>query len=92
MSSVARWRRWGKTVTKFKPGDRVIADQVLNCHSKRRMPICEYCETGDSHLCAFGEQLGITGLPGAFAELVSIPEANVLCVAGRRVADQGRHH
>ncbi len=68
----------GKDVTKFKPGDRVIADQVLNCHSKRRTPVCEYCESGDSHMCAFGEQLGITGLPGGFAELVSVPEVNVL--------------
>ena len=24
----------GKDVTKFNPGDRVIADQVLNCHSQ----------------------------------------------------------
>jgi L-iditol 2-dehydrogenase len=68
----------GKEVRKFKPGDRVIADQLLNCHSKRRTPICEYCESGDSHLCAFGEQLGITGPPGAFAEFISIPEVNVL--------------
>ena len=68
----------GKDVGKFKPGDRVVADQLLNCLSKRRTAICEYCATGDSHLCAFGEQLGITGPPGAFAELVSIPEVNVL--------------
>jgi L-iditol 2-dehydrogenase len=68
----------GKDVTKFKPGDRVIADQVLNCHSKRRAPLCEYCETGDSHQCAYLDELGITGLPGAFAELLSIPETNVL--------------
>ena len=68
----------GKDVTKFKPGDRVIADQVLNCHSKRRSPLCEYCETGDSHQCAYLDELGITGLPGAFAELLSIPETNVL--------------
>ena len=68
----------GKDVTKFKPGDQVIADQVLNCHSKGRAPLCEYCETGDSHQCAFLEELGITGLPGAFAELLSLPETNVL--------------
>jgi L-iditol 2-dehydrogenase len=68
----------GKDVRKCKPGDRVIADQVLNCHSQGRAPVCEYCETGDSHQCAFGEELGITGLPGAFAELVSVPETNVL--------------
>lgn len=68
----------GKGVKKFKPGDRVIADQVLNCHSKNRAPLCEFCETGDSHQCAHLDELGITGLPGAFAELLSIPEANVL--------------
>jgi L-iditol 2-dehydrogenase len=70
----------GKDVTKCKPGDRVIADQVLNCHSKGRVPLCEYCETGDSHQCACLEELGITGPPGAFAELVSIPEPNVVVV------------
>jgi L-iditol 2-dehydrogenase len=68
----------GKDVKKCKPGDKVVADQVLNCHSKSRTPVCEYCETGDSHQCAFGEELGITGLPGAFAELVSVPEPNVV--------------
>lgn len=68
----------GKDVTKCKPGDRVIADQVLNCHSRARVPVCEYCETGDSHQCAYLQELGITGLPGAFADFVSIPEPNVV--------------
>ncbi len=68
----------GKDVTKFSPGDRVIADQVLNCHSKRRDPLCEYCGTGDSHQCAYLDEMGITGLPGAFADFVSLPEPNVL--------------
>lgn len=68
----------GKDVTKCKPGDRVVADQVLNCHSKNHSPICEYCETGDAHQCAFGEELGITGIPGAFAELVRVPETNIV--------------
>jgi threonine dehydrogenase-like Zn-dependent dehydrogenase len=72
----------GRDVRKFKPGDRVIADQVLNCHSKRRTPLCEYCETGDSHQCAYVDEMGITGLPGAFAELVSLPEPNVLKLPG----------
>lgn len=68
----------GKDVTKCKPGDKVIADQVLNCHSTARVPLCEYCETGDSHQCAYLRELGITGPPGAFSELVSIPETNVV--------------
>src|ERR1019366_2526013 len=79
----------GKEVTKFKPGDRVIADQVLNCHSQRRAPLCEYCETGDSHQCAFVEELGITGRPGAFAELISIPEPNVLLLSANVPLTQG---
>jgi threonine dehydrogenase-like Zn-dependent dehydrogenase len=68
----------GREVTKCKPGDRVIADQVLNCHSKARTPICEYCDSGDSHQCAYLQELGITGQPGAFAEFVGIPETNVV--------------
>jgi L-iditol 2-dehydrogenase len=72
--------RVGKDVTKCKPGDKVIADQVLNCHSEQRVPLCEYCETGDSHQCAYLQELGITGRPGAFAEMVSVPEPNVVVV------------
>jgi len=68
----------GKEVTKCTAGDKVIADQVLNCHSRARVPLCEYCETGDSHQCAYLQELGITGPPGAFADLVSIPETNVV--------------
>ena len=82
----------GKNVTKCKPGDKVIADQVLNCHSQGRAPLCEYCETGDSHQCAYLEELGITGRPGAFAELVSIPEPNVVAMPRGCVGDErGRH-
>jgi threonine dehydrogenase-like Zn-dependent dehydrogenase len=68
----------GKEVSRCKPGDKVIADQVLNCYSQARTPVCEYCETGDSHQCAYLQELGITGQPGAFADLVSIPEPNVV--------------
>jgi L-iditol 2-dehydrogenase len=67
----------------------VIADQVLNCHSKGRAPVCEYCETGDSHQCADLEELGITGPPGAFAELLSIPEPNVVVVPAGVSATKG---
>lgn len=79
----------GKEVTKCQVGDRVFADQVLNCYSKNRSPICEYCETGDAHQCAFGEELGVTGRPGAFAELVSIPEPNVLLLPAEVTSTQG---
>jgi len=68
----------GSDIRKCRPGDKVVVDQVLNCLSQGRVPVCEYCETGDSHQCAFGKELGITGVPGAFAELVSVPETNVV--------------
>jgi L-iditol 2-dehydrogenase len=70
----------GSGVRKCKPGDRVVVDQVLNCISQGRSAICEYCETGDSHQCEFGQELGITGLPGAFAEFVSVPEMNIIAL------------
>jgi L-iditol 2-dehydrogenase len=68
----------GAKVRKVKPGDRVVVDQVLNCISQGRSPICEFCETGDSHQCAFGKELGITGLPGAFQDYVTVPATNVV--------------
>ena len=68
----------GAKVTKCRRGDFVVVDQVLNCISQGRAPVCEYCETGDSHQCRFGKELGITGLPGAFADYVAVPESNIL--------------
>jgi L-iditol 2-dehydrogenase len=68
----------GSQVRRCQPGDRVIVDQVLNCISQHRTPICEYCESGDSHQCQMGQELGITGIPGAFADYVVVPEANVV--------------
>ena len=68
----------GSKATKVLPGDRVVVDQVLNCRSQGRSPVCEYCETGDSHACEFGRELGVTGLQGAFAEYVAVPETNVV--------------
>jgi|SRR5579875_1128961 len=68
----------GSQVRRCKPGDHVVVDQVLSCRSQARSPVCEYCESGDSHQCEFGQELGITGLPGAFAEFIRVPEANTV--------------
>jgi threonine dehydrogenase-like Zn-dependent dehydrogenase len=68
----------GGKVEQCKRGDRVVVDQVLNCVSQARSPICEYCESGDSHQCEFGQELGITGVPGAFAEFICVPAVNVV--------------
>ncbi|MBK8058844.1 MAG: alcohol dehydrogenase catalytic domain-containing protein [Gemmatimonadetes bacterium] len=41
--------------------------------SEGRDPRCEYCLTGDSHQCESYREHGITGLPGGFAEYVTVP-------------------
>jgi threonine dehydrogenase-like Zn-dependent dehydrogenase len=70
----------GTGVVDLAVGDRVIADQGRNCVSAGRLPLCEYCATGDSHQCAQYAEHGITGLPGALAECITLPAANALKV------------
>ena len=64
--------------TSARPGDRVIVDQGRNCVSAGRAPLCEYCNSGDSHQCEFYREHGITGLPGGMAEYVSVPAVNTV--------------
>lgn len=68
----------GRDVVDLRPGDRVIIDQGRNCVSEHRSPLCEYCTTGDSHQCAQYREHGITGLPGGFAEYLTIPSVNAV--------------
>lgn len=68
----------GRDVADLHPGDRVIVDQGRNCVSEHREPLCEYCVTGDSHQCELYREHGITGLPGGFAEYVTIPAVNAV--------------
>jgi L-iditol 2-dehydrogenase len=68
----------GSEVHDLKPGDRVVVDQGLNCRSTERQPLCEYCETGDSHQCAYYREHGITGLPGGLAEFIAVPATNAV--------------
>jgi threonine dehydrogenase-like Zn-dependent dehydrogenase len=69
--------RVGSMVGDLRPGDAVIVDQGRNCVSEGR-PLCEYCSTGDSHQCAQYGEHGITGLPGALAEFITVPAANAI--------------
>ena len=69
----------GARVGDLKAGDRVVVDQGRNCVSHGH-PLCEYCATGDSHQCAHYGEHGITGLPGALAELVTVPAVNAIRV------------
>lgn len=68
----------GREVRGLRPGSKVVLDQGLSCKSARRETSCEYCATGDSHQCEFYREHGITGLPGGFAELISIPAVNAV--------------
>jgi L-iditol 2-dehydrogenase len=68
----------GASVRRCKVGDLVAVDQFLSCVSLGRPARCEYCESGNTHQCEFGQELGITGPPGAFSQFVRVPETNVL--------------
>jgi L-iditol 2-dehydrogenase len=70
----------GPEVGDLHEGDRVVVDQGLNCVSRRREALCEYCATGDSHQCELYGELGITGLPGGLAEYLAVPAVNVVRV------------
>ena len=67
----------GSGVGDLRPGDVVIVDQGRNCVSGGR-PLCEYCATGDSHQCEQYGEHGITGLPGALADCVTVPAVNAI--------------
>jgi L-iditol 2-dehydrogenase len=78
----------GSEVSDLKVGDHVVIDQGLNCVSLRRLPLCVYCQTGDSHQCEFYAEHGITGLPGGLADFIAVPAVNAVPFpAGLDVAD-----
>jgi L-iditol 2-dehydrogenase len=68
----------GSAVDDLREGDRVVVDQGLNCVSRRREILCEYCRTENSHQCEFYREHGITGLPGGLAEFIAVPAVNAI--------------
>ena len=70
----------GGEVRDLEIGDHVVIDQGLNCVSMGRTPVCEYCQTGDSHQCEFYREHGITGLPGGLAEFIAVPSVNAVAI------------
>jgi L-iditol 2-dehydrogenase len=70
----------GANVKDLSVGDRVVVDQGLNCVSRRREILCEYCQTENSHQCEFYREHGITGLPGGLAEFIAVPGVNAVKV------------
>jgi L-iditol 2-dehydrogenase len=61
----------GEAVTNFKAGDRVIVDPQWTCGE------CDYCRAGDINLCPSKKVLGTVPWPGAFGELIVVPEQAV---------------
>lgn len=72
----------GSAITDLREGDRVVVDQGLNCVSRRREVLCEYCRTENSHQCEFYREHGITGLPGGLAEFIAVPGVNAVKING----------
>lgn len=70
----------GSEVKDLKIGDRVIADQGINCSSRglSRNQWCEYCATDCSHQCLQYDELGLTGKQGALAEFIALPATNAI--------------
>ena len=78
----------GTGVSGVAVGDRVIIDQGRTCVSDALVPVCEYCVSGDSHQCEHYRELGITGLPGGFAEYVTVPATNAVPLQSTLPAEQ----
>src|ERR1044072_5458012 len=68
----------GGAVSDLREGDRVVIDQGLNCVTRRREVLCEYCRTDNSHQCEFYREHGITGLSGGLAEFIAVPAVNAI--------------
>jgi threonine dehydrogenase-like Zn-dependent dehydrogenase len=68
----------GRDVRNLVAGERVIIDQGRTCISEHRTPVCEFCTSGDSHQCEDYREHGITGLPGGFAEFVTVSALNAV--------------
>jgi len=71
----------GAGVRDVRVGDLVALDQGVNCVSRGRAPLCEYCASGDSHQCELYAEHGITGRPGGLAEFIVVPAVNAIGLA-----------
>jgi len=73
----------GPGVTRFKPGDRVVVDPQWTCGK------CEYCLRGDINLCPSKKVLGTQAWPGAFGEIIRVPEETVFLLPENLSYTQG---
>jgi L-iditol 2-dehydrogenase len=73
----------GPSVTRFKPGDRVVVDPQWTCGQ------CEYCLRGDINMCPSKKVLGTQVWPGAFGEYFTAPEETVFALPATLSYAQG---
>lgn len=62
----------GQVLTGQMAGKRVTIDPLVTCGH------CRFCQDGRSHLCRSRQIISMPPRPGAFAELVRIPESNLV--------------
>ncbi len=64
----------GHLVNGPRTGERVTINPLITCGR------CRYCQEGRSHLCRSRQIISMPPRPGAFAELVRIPERNLVII------------
>jgi L-iditol 2-dehydrogenase len=62
----------GRIATGPRAGRRVTINPLVTCAT------CDFCLSGRAHLCRGRQIISMMPRPGAFAELVRIPEANIV--------------
>src|SRR5690349_123687 len=62
----------GRVMTGPRAGKRVTINPLVTCGA------CEYCESDREHLCPSRQILSMPPRPGAFAEIVRVPERNLV--------------
>ena len=74
----------GKYVTRFKPGDRVIADTGISCG------ICDTCREGNYLACKQMKAVGtINAQDGAYAQYAVMPERHLYMLPDNISFEQG---
>jgi 2-desacetyl-2-hydroxyethyl bacteriochlorophyllide A dehydrogenase len=63
----------GADVVGFKPGDRVVVDPIISCHS------CPACLTGHVNACRTLKLLGVD-LDGGYGQYVAVPESRLFAL------------
>lgn len=74
----------GKSVTNFKPGDRVVGDTCVGCGR------CQFCLSGEYNRCREFKAVGtIHDRDGAYAEYIVMPERHLFHLPDSVSIDQG---